>query len=57
MIRLASLLLLVVALAGCQDVTGTIEVRVVSECPVTRPTTGTVPVGCWYDANGNLVGG
>ena len=47
----------VLVLAGCQDITGTIKVEVVSECPVVRPTTGTVPVGCWYDAAGNLVGG
>lgn len=55
--RRLALAVLVVVLAGCQDVTGNVKIEVVSQCPVVRPTTGTVPLGCFYDAAGNLVGG
>lgn len=54
MTRLALLLAVVFLVAGCQDITAHVEVP---ECPVVRPTTGTVPLGCIYDANGNLTGG
>lgn len=53
--RLSLLVLLLVPVAGCQDITA--SVRIVNECPVVRPTTGSVPLGCFYDAAGNLVGG
>lgn len=47
-------LVVIACLSACQDIAGTIKVP---ECPVVRPTTGTVPLGCIYDAAGNLVGG